>query len=100
MPRPKEEFDTLYPYVLYDPEDVMDPDSMYTVSEIARLLQGLPPDADLDAETEDRVVAWCVPWLMAHTDELLINDPTGDEPGYFGLRTEDDADEIPPDADV
>jgi hypothetical protein len=101
MPRPKSDFDTLYPYSLYEPADVMDPELMYTVGEVARLLQGLPPEADLDPDTEDRVVMWCVPWLMRHSEDLVINDPVGDEPGYFGVRTPDrEPDEIPADADT
>ncbi|SFH06753.1 hypothetical protein SAMN04488063_0067 [Halopelagius inordinatus] len=100
MPRPKDDFETLYPYRLYEPREILDEESMYTVPEIARLLQGLAPDAELDAATEDRVVAWTIPWLMNHADELVINDPVGDEPGYFGVVSEDRApDEIPDDAD-
>jgi hypothetical protein len=100
MPRPKGEFETLYPYRLYEPADVLDEDLMYTVPEIARLLQGLAPDADLDADTEDRVVAWTIPWLMVHADDLVINDPVGDEPGYFGVVSAGRApDEIPEGAD-
>ena len=101
MPRPKADFDTLYPYRLYEPGEVLDPEMMYTVPEIARLLQGLDPEAELDADTEDRVVAWTIPWLMEHTDDLVINDPVGDEPGYFGVASEDRSiEEIPEDADV
>jgi len=100
MPKPKSDFETLYPYRLYEPADVLDPELMYTVSEIARLLQGLDPDTPLDADTEDRVVAWTIPWLMAHAEELVINDPVGDEPGYFGLASEEQpTQEIPDDAD-
>ncbi|ADQ67022.1 hypothetical protein C499_04661 [Halogeometricum borinquense DSM 11551] len=100
MPRPKTEFETLYPYQLYEPEEVLDDELMYTVPEIARLLQGLDPATELDAETEDQVVTWTIPWLMAHADELVINDPEGDEPGYFGIQSESrPADEIPDGAD-
>ncbi|QCC47636.1 DUF5827 family protein [Halobellus limi] len=101
MPRPKDAFETLYPYRLYDPDEVLDPELMYTVPEIARLLQGLDPDVELDADTEERVVAWTIPWLMVHADELVINDPVGDEPGYFGVEAADDeAETIPDDADT
>ncbi|SFR57967.1 DUF5827 family protein [Halogeometricum limi] len=100
MPRPKDDFDTLYPYRLYDPEDVLAEDTMYTVPEIARLLQGLDPETQLDADTEDRIVVWTVPWLMSHADELVINDPEGDEPGYFGVQSSSrPADDIPEGAD-
>jgi hypothetical protein len=37
---------------------------------------------------------------MRHADELVINDPEGDEPGYFGLASgERPADEIPDDVE-
>jgi hypothetical protein len=88
MPRPKDEFDALYSYEVYEPSEVLDPEMMYTVPEVARLLQDLPPDADLDPETEERVVAWTIPWLFANREKLSISDPVGDEPGYFGLRSE------------
>lgn len=100
MPKSKAEFETLYPYRLYEPTDIFDSELMYTVPEIARLLQGLDPDAPLDADTEDRVVAWTIPWLMEHADELVINDPVGDEPGYFGVVSEGrPAEDIPENAD-
>ncbi|MFB6091932.1 MAG: DUF5827 family protein [Haloquadratum sp.] len=101
MPRPKDAFETLYPYRLYEPEEILDPELMYTVPEIARLLQGLDPDAELDPDTEDRVITWTIPWLMKHADELVINDPVGDEPGYFGVESEDgETEAIPDDADL
>lgn len=87
MPRPKSAFETLYTYEVYAPTEILDPDEMYTVGEIARLLQDLAPEADLDPDTEERVIAWTIPWLFAHREELVISDPVGDEPGYFGLRT-------------
>ena len=100
MPKSKDEFDTLYPYQLYEPEEVLEEDLMYTVPEISRVLQGLDPETELDAETEERIVVWTVPWLMAHADELVINDPEGDEPGYFGRQSQSrPADEIPDGAD-
>jgi hypothetical protein len=96
VPRPKAEFDTLYPYEVYEPAELLDEDAMYRVDEVARMMQDLPPTADLDPETEDRLIAWTVPWLFWHRDALCISDPTGDEPGYFGLRAgAGDADETP-----
>jgi hypothetical protein len=86
VPRPKSEFDALYSYEVYEPTELLDADAMYRVDEVARLLQDLPPTAELDPETEDRLIAWTIPWLFEHRDELCISDPTGDEPGYFGLR--------------
>lgn len=86
MPRPKSAFDDLYPYETYDPAELLEQDSMYRVDEIARLMQDLSPTADLDPETEDRLIAWTIPWLFRNREALCISDPTGDEPGYFGLR--------------
>ncbi|MFB6131188.1 MAG: DUF5827 family protein [Salinigranum sp.] len=106
MPRSKAEFDTLYPYRLYTPAELLDPDRMYTVPEIARMMQGLDPEMPLDEVTEDRIIQWTIPWLVANADDLVINDPEGDEPGYFGVRTgaaDDLGDEEPdpvPDVDV
>ena len=95
MPRPKSEFDALFGYEVYEPAELLDASRMYTVAEVARLLQDLSPDADLDHATESRLVAWTIPWLFAHRDALCISDPVGDEPGYFGLRagveTDDEA---------
>ena len=100
MPEPKSAFDTLYPYRLYEPEEVLDPELMYTVPEVARLLQGLDPEVELGTDAEDRVVAWTIPWLISHADDLVINDPEGDEPGYFGLASDErPADEIPADVE-
>lgn len=86
MPRPKSEFDTLFSYEVYEPAELLGADAMYRIDEIARLMQDLPPGAELDPETEDRLIAWTIPWLFDHRDDLCISDPTGDEPGYFGLR--------------
>jgi hypothetical protein len=100
MPKPKSAFDTLYPYRLYDPEEVLDPELMYTVPEIARALQGLDPEVELEPDAEDRVIEWTIPWLMRHADDLVINDPEGDEPGYFGLESDErPADRIPGDVE-
>ena len=88
----KDEFDELFPCQFYDPADIMDPELMYTVPEIARLLQGLEPDRELDAGTENVLLDWAIPWIMVHADDLVIADPTNEEePGMYGLRvTEED----------
>ncbi|WP_380675730.1 DUF5827 family protein [Salinigranum sp. GCM10025319] len=88
MPRPKDDFDTLYPYQMYTPAEILDPEVMYTVPEIGRRLQDLAPDTPLEEETEARVIAWTIPWLVYNQDDLVINDPEGDEPGYFGVSDE------------
>lgn len=91
MPRPKAEFDALHPCDFYDPDELLDPDRMYTVYEIARLLQELDPDAELDEGTEEILLDWTIPWVMFNADDLVVAEPpTDEEPGYYGLRTEGD----------
>jgi hypothetical protein len=88
VPVPKSEFDELLPCEFYAPGELLDDDRMYTVYEIARLLQGLDADAELDPETEDVLLDWAIPWVMLHADGLVIAEPRDDEePGYYGLRT-------------
>lgn len=90
MVKPKDAFDAIYPCEFYQPADVMDAELMYTVPEIARLLQGLEPDDELEPETEAVLVDWAIPWIMVHADELVIADPTDeDEPGHYGVRVEE-----------
>lgn len=90
MPLPKSEFDTLFPCDFSTPEDLLEPDQMYTVYEIARLLQQLDPDAEIEAETEDILLDWAIPWVMVHADDLVIADPRSEEePGYYGLKTDE-----------
>lgn len=87
MPVPKAEFDDTYPCDFYTPEELLDDDQLYTVYEIARLLQGLEPDADLDRDTEDILLDWAIPWIMQNSDGLVVAEPrTEDEPGYYGLK--------------
>jgi hypothetical protein len=89
MPVPKAAFDELLPCEFYTPAELLDPELCYTVDEIARLLQGLPPDADLDPETESVLVDWAIPWVMTNADDLVIAEPRDeDEPGRYGLRAE------------
>lgn len=91
MPVPKADFGQLYPCEFYEPADLLAPDLMYTVEEIARLLQGLAPDEALDADAEDVLVDWTIPWIVANADDLVIADPrTEEEPGYYGLREDVD----------
>ena len=86
MPVPKDEFEETFPCEFYTPDELLEPDEMYTVYEIARLLQGLEPDADIDRETEDILLDWAIPWIMRNSDDLVIAEPRDDqEPGYYGL---------------
>ena len=87
MPVPKSEFDRLHPCEFYKPAELLDPDLLYTVPEIARLLQELDPGADLDPETEAVLIDWAIPWIMTNAEDLAVAEPRDDdEPGYYGLR--------------
>lgn len=86
MPVPKSEFDDLRSLEFRDPDEVLDPDEMYTVYEIARLLQDLDPDADIDHDVENVLLDWAIPWVMVHADDLVVAEPRDDEePGYYGV---------------
>lgn len=88
MPRPKSSFDRLRPFEFRDPEEVLDPEVMYTVYEVARLLQGLDPDVELDVETEDVLLDWAIPWMVTNAESLCFAEPErDDEPGYYGVST-------------
>jgi len=90
MPVPKSEFEEILPCEFYDPEDLLEPDQLYTVFEIARLLQGLEPGAEIEEATEDVLLDWAVPWVIDNADDLVVAEPRDDdEPGYYGLRTDD-----------
>jgi hypothetical protein len=87
MPRPRAEFEELRPLAFREPSEVLDPDTLYTVYEIARLLQGLQPQEQLDVETENVLLDWAIPWMMNHADSLVFAEPEAEnEPGYYGLR--------------
>ena len=89
MPRPKSAFESTYPCDFYEPVDLLEEGQMYTVYEIARLLQELEPDAELDRETEDILLDWAIPWIMINADDLVVAEPRSEaEPGYYGLATE------------
>jgi len=88
MPRPKSSFDRVRPFEFRAPDEVLDSDTMYTVYEIARLLQGLDPEAELDVETEDVLLDWAIPWMVTNADALCFAEPASDhEPGHYGLST-------------
>lgn len=88
MPVPKAEFESLYPCDFYTPEALLESDEMYTVYEIARLLQDLDPDAELDPDTENVLLDWAIPWVMMHAEDLVVAEPREEEePGYYGVDT-------------
>lgn len=87
MTKPKSAFDTLHPCEFYTPEELLEPDLMYSISEIARLLQELDPDAELDVETENVLLDWTIPWVMYHSEKLVVAEPPAEgEPGYYGRK--------------
>ena len=89
MPIPRADATDLRPLEFREPREVLDDDKLYTVYEIARLLQGVDVDAELDVETENVLLDWAIPWLMKHTEEFVFAEPTGEtEPGYYGLAEE------------
>lgn len=91
MPKRKSEFETLYPCDFYTAEELFEAEEMYTVPEIGRLLQGLDPEAELEPETEEVLLDWAIPWVVANSEDLIIGDPLSeDEPGYYGLKREED----------
>ncbi|WP_096393366.1 DUF5827 family protein [Halorubrum trapanicum] len=86
MPEPKSAFDATYPCDFYEPAELFEPDQMYTIPEIGRLLQGLEPDAEVDPDTEAVLVDWAVPWVMVHAEEMVVAEPLSEDgPGYYGL---------------
>lgn len=87
MPIPKSEFDQLHPCDFYEPKELLESGRMYTVYEIARLLQELDPDAELDAGTEEILLDWAIPWIMVNAEDLVVAEPRDEsEPGYYGLE--------------
>jgi len=89
MPRPREDFAELRPLAFREPSEVLEPEWLYTVSEIARLLQGLEPDAELDPATENVLLDWAIPWIVDNRDAFVFAEPDADdEPGYYGLGTD------------
>jgi len=86
MPIPRAELDDLRPLAFREPDEVLDPAKLYTVYEIARLLQGLEPDAELDATTENILLDWTIPWMLYNADGFVFAEPDSEaEPGYYGL---------------
>ena len=87
MPRPRETFEDLRAFEFRDPEEVLEEEYLYTVYEIARLLQGLDPDREMDAETEAILLDWAVPWILDNSEAFVFAEPDADEePGHYGLK--------------
>lgn len=87
MPRPREAFEDIREFEFREPAEVLKRDQLYTVYEIARLLQGVDPGADIDPETEAILLDWVIPWMLDHNDSFVFAEPAADdEPGYYGLR--------------
>ena len=95
MPRPREEFEDLRAFEFRDPEEVLEEKYLYTVYEIARLLQGVDPDREMDAETEDILLDWAVPWMLDNSEAFVFAEPDADEePGYYGLARDEDLPDV------
>ncbi|WP_158057161.1 DUF5827 family protein [Halorussus halophilus] len=89
MPKSKDEFDQLHPCDFYEADELLEPEKMYTVYEIARLMQGLDPNAEIDVETEEILLDWAIPWVIVNAEDLVVGEPeSDDEPGYYGLKTD------------
>lgn len=87
MPVPRSEFEDFRDLSFRDPAEVLDPDELYTVYEIARLLQGLGPGAQLDIETEDVLLDWAIPWMMLNAESFVFAEPRNEaDPGHYGLK--------------
>lgn len=86
MARPKDTFEQIHSLDFRTPDEVLEPDMMYSIYEIARLLQGVDPDRELDIETESILLDWAIPWMMINADAFVFAEPASeDEPGYYGL---------------
>lgn len=89
MPRPRDEFEDFRALEFRAPDEVLDEDKMYTIYEVARLLQGVEADAELDVETENVLLDWAIPWMLKNSEAFVFAEPDSDaEPGYYGLDTE------------
>ncbi len=87
MPVPRSEFEDLRPLAFREPAEVLEADKLYTIYEIARLLQGLEPGTELDVETENVLLDWAIPWMMIHREEFVFAEPRSDgDPGHYGLE--------------
>ena len=87
MPKSRESFDDLREFEFREPEEVLEEELLYTVYEIARLLQGVAPETELDPATEDILLDWAIPWMLDHSESFVFAEPDADdEPGYYGLR--------------
>ena len=86
MPARKAEFDELRPFELHEPGDVLEPDLLYTIPELARLLQGLAPDTELSDFNESVFIDWAIPWMIYYQDQLVFAEPDDEDVvGLYGL---------------
>ncbi|QIO22988.1 DUF5827 family protein [Haloarcula sp. JP-L23] len=86
MPADKAEFDDVRSFELHEPADILDPDLLYTIPELARLLQGLPVDAELSDFNESVFIDWAIPWMIYNQDSLVFAEPDAEDVvGLYGL---------------
>jgi hypothetical protein len=89
MPAKKAEFDEILSFELHEPADILDPDLLYTIPELARLLQGLPADAELSDFNESVFIDWAIPWMIYNQDDLVFAEPSDEDVvGLYGLADE------------
>ena len=87
MPVPKSEFEDIRDLEFREPDEVLESDQLYTIYEIARLLQGLEPGAELDVETENVLLDWAIPWMITNAEAFVFAEPAADdEPGHYGVK--------------
>jgi hypothetical protein len=86
MPADKAKFDEILPFQLHEPDDVLNPEKLYTIPELARLLQGLPADAELSDFNESVFIDWAIPWMIYNQDALVFAEPDDEDVvGLYGL---------------
>lgn len=89
MPRPRDDFEDLRALEFREPAEVLDDDKLYTIYEVARLLQGVDPSEELGVETENVLLDWAIPWMLKYSEAFVFAEPeSDDEPGYYGLAQE------------
>jgi hypothetical protein len=79
MPRERAAFDDVRSFELHEPEDILDPELLYTIPELARLLQGLPVDAELSDFNESVFIDWAIPWMIYNQDDLAFAESDDEE---------------------
>ncbi|MFC7019088.1 MULTISPECIES: DUF5827 family protein [Haloarcula] len=89
MPAKKADYDEILSFELHEPVDILDSELLYTIPELARLLQGLPADAELNEFNESVFIDWAIPWMIYNQDDLVFAEPSDEDVvGLYGLADE------------